>query len=85
MLTGTASILGQALANASNTNPGGPSPAEVAKWTSFAQTLITHLVANIQVNTTDTAITVASIIAPPGVSGGPCSGTLVSSGTGNIQ
>lgn len=81
-LTGTGSILGQALAQdiAAALGTGTPGPTEIALWTVVANRLISHITANAQVNTTDTIDNVTTVISPAGA----CTGFATGSGVGTI-
>ncbi len=75
--------------------PANPSPAQLvayntavtaqlATWTTVAAQIITYLVANTQVITNDT-VPGLGLIAPPGMAGGPVTGTAMGSGIGTIK
>lgn len=83
-VTGVAMATAIVAAIPQNLQPPTPEgqASQLAYFTSISQGIITYLIANTQVSTTDFAAVVSSVISP-GV--GACSGTLTSIGTGNIS
>lgn len=71
------SALGALLLAAAAAQQVNPAVTEIVYWTAIAQVIVDYIQANASV----TFPVVSTVIAPPGTSGGPCSGTLVA---GNV-